>query len=74
MCECGLYGIIGLFMIFVGFFFGGIVVGFFSDKFGRKIIMYLFGFILLVMSLLVVFFEVFWFFVFFRCLIGFGIG
>lgn len=61
-------------MIFVGFFFGGIVVGPFSDKFGRKITMYLSGLILSVMSLLAAFPEAFWLFALLRCLIGFGIG
>ncbi|PFX15269.1 organic cation transporter protein-like isoform X1 [Stylophora pistillata] len=74
VCERGLYGTIGSSMIFVGFFFGGIVVGPFSDKFGRKITMYLSGLILSVMSLLAAFPEAFWIFALLRCLIGFGIG
>ncbi|RMX49474.1 hypothetical protein pdam_00017632 [Pocillopora damicornis] len=74
VCERGLYGTIGSSMIFVGFFFGGIVVGPFSDKFGRKITMYLSGLILSVMSLLAAFPEAFWLFALLRCLIGFGIG
>ena len=61
-------------MIFVGFFVGGIVVGPFSDKFGRKITMYISGFLLSVVSLLAAFPEAFWLFALFRCLIGFGIG
>ena len=61
-------------MIFVGFFVGGIVVGPFSDKFGRKITMYISGFLLSVVSLLAAFPEAFWLFALFRYLIGFGIG
>ena len=74
MCERGLYGTIGSSMIFVGFFLGGILVGPFSDKFGRKITMYISGIIVSVTSLLAAFPEAFWLFALARCVIGFGIG
>ena len=61
-------------MIFVGFFLGGVAVGPFSDKFGRKITMYISGFIVAIFSLLAAFPEAFWLFALFRCLVGFGIG
>ena len=74
MCDRALYGTIGSSMIFVGFFLGGIAVGPFSDKFGRKITMYISGVIVSVFSLLAAFPKAFWLFALFRCLIGFGIG
>ena len=74
VCERGLYGTIGSSMIFVGFFLGGVAVGPFSDKFGRKITMYISGTIVSIFSLVAAFPHAFWLFAFFRCLIGFGIG
>ncbi|CAH3161433.1 unnamed protein product [Porites lobata] len=74
VCERGLYGTIGSSMIFVGFFLGGVAVGPFSDKFGRKITMYISGAIVSIFSLVAAFPHAFWLFAFFRCLIGFGIG
>ncbi|KAL9979760.1 hypothetical protein ACROYT_G017470 [Oculina patagonica] len=74
VCERELYGTIGSSMIFVGFFLGGIAVGPFSDKFGRKITMYVSGIIVSVVSLLAAFPETFWLFALCRCVIGFGIG
>lgn len=74
MCERGLYGAVGSSMIFVGFFLGGIVVGPFSDKFGRKITMYISGLMVSVVSLLAAFPHAFWLFALARCVIGFGIG
>ena len=69
-----MYGTIGSSMIFVGFFVGGIAVGPFSDKFGRKITMYLSGILVSVVSLLAAFPKAFWLFALCRCVIGFGIG
>ena len=74
VCERELYGTIGSSMIFVGFFFGGVAVGPFSDKFGRKITMYISGIIVSVVSLLAAFPQAFWLFALCRCVIGFGIG
>ncbi|XP_020605192.1 organic cation transporter protein-like [Orbicella faveolata] len=74
VCERGLYGAVGSSMIFVGFFLGGIVVGPFSDKFGRKITMYISGLMVSVVSLLAAFPHAFWLFALARCVIGFGIG
>ena len=61
-------------MIFVGFFVGGIAVGPFSDKFGRKKTMYISGLIVSFFSLIAAFPHAFWLFALLRCLIGFGIG
>lgn len=69
-----MYGTIGSSMIFVGFFVGGIAVGPFSDKFGRKPTMFISGLIVSVVSLLAAFPEAFWLFALARAVIGFGIG
>lgn len=74
VCDHALYGTIGSSMIFVGFFIGGIAVGPFSDKFGRKKTIYISGLIVSVFSLIAAFSHAFWLFALLRCLIGFGIG
>ena len=61
-------------MIFLGFLLGGIAVGPFADKLGRKLTIYVFGFIVGLFSLLTAFPKVYWLFSLFRFLIGFGVG
>ena len=61
-------------MIFLGFLLGGIAVGPFADKLGRKLTIYVFGFIIGLFSLLTAFPKVYWLFALFRFLIGFGVG
>lgn len=61
-------------MIFVGFLLGGIVVGPFADKLGRRLTVYVFGFIIGLFSLLTAFPNVYRLFALFRFLIGFGVG
>lgn len=61
-------------MIFLGFLLGGITVGPFADKLGRRPTIYVYGFIIGVFSLLAAFPHVYWLFAVFRFLVGFGVG
>ena len=61
-------------MIFVGFLLGGISVGPFADKLGRRLTIYVYGAIIGVFGLLTAFPQVYWLFVVFRFLVGFGVG
>lgn len=61
-------------MIFLGYLLGGIAVGPFADKLGRRHTTYVFGFIIALFSLLTSFPQVYWLFALFRFIIGFGVG
>ena len=61
-------------MIFLGFLLGGISVGPFADKLGRRLTIYVYGAIIGVFGLLTAFPQVYWLFVVFRFLVGFGVG
>ena len=61
-------------MIFLGFLLGGVSVGPFADKLGRRHTIYVYGFIIGVFSLLTGFPHAYWLFAVFRFLIGFGVG
>ena len=61
-------------MLFLGFFGGGVAVGPFADKLGRRHTIYVFGFIIALFSLLTAFAHAYWLFAVFRFLIGVGIG
>lgn len=74
VCDTAIYASIASSMIFLGFLLGGIAVGPFADKLGRKLTIYVFGFIVGLFSLLTAFPEVYWLFALFRFLIGFGVG
>ena len=61
-------------MVFVGYFLGGISVGPFADKLGRRLTIYVYGFIVGIFSLLTAFPQAYWLFAVFRFLVGFGVG
>ena len=50
------------------------MVGTLADKFGRKIMVYIFGFFVALFSLLSGFANVYWLFALFRFIVGFSIG
>ncbi|KAJ7383539.1 hypothetical protein OS493_027202 [Desmophyllum pertusum] len=74
VCDKAIYATIASSMIFLGFLLGGIVVGPFADKLGRRLTIYVFGFIIGVFSLLTAFPHAYWLFAVFRFIIGFGVG
>ena len=53
---------------------GALIAGVLADKFGRKIIVFSFGFFIGVFSLLSAFPNVYWLFALFRFLVGLAIG
>jgi len=61
-------------MIFLGFLIGGVSVGPFADKLGRRHTIYVYGFIIGVFGLLTAFPRAYWLFVVFRGLVGIGVG
>lgn len=74
VCDKAIYVSIASSMIFLGFLLGGISVGPFADKLGRRHTIYVYGFIIGVFSLLTAFPHAYWLFAVFRFLIGFGVG
>ena len=74
VCDKAIYVSIATSMIFLGFLLGGITVGPFADKLGRRITIYSYGCIIALFSLLSAFPHAYWLFVVFRFLVGFGVG
>ena len=74
VCDKAIYSSLASSMIFLGFLLGGIVVGPFADKLGRRLTIYLFGGILGIFSLLTAFPHSYWLFAVFRFIIGLGVG
>ncbi|XP_027039560.1 solute carrier family 22 member 8-like [Pocillopora damicornis] len=74
VCDKAIYVSIATSMIFLGFLLGGITVGPFADKLGRRITIYSYGCIIALCSLLSAFPHAYWLFVVFRFLVGFGVG
>ena len=74
MCSQSIYATLALAAVFVGFFFGAIIIGPFTDKFGRKPTIFISGFVIAVFSLVSAFPKVFWLFVVFKIIVGLGVG
>lgn len=74
VCDKAIYVSIASSMIFLGFLLGGITVGPFADKLGRRVTIYVYGFIIGMFSLLTAFPHAYWLFAVFRFLVGFGVG
>jgi len=74
VCDKAIYGTVSSSLIFVGWILGAIVVGTLADKFGRKIMVFFFGFLCALFSLLSAFPNVYWLFALFRLLVGIAIG
>ncbi|KAL9979756.1 hypothetical protein ACROYT_G017465 [Oculina patagonica] len=74
VCDKAIYGTVSSSLIFVGWLLGAMVVGTLADKFGRKIMVYIFGFFVALFSLLSAFPNAYWLFALFRFIVGFSIG
>ena len=74
VCDKAIYVSIASSMIFLGFLLGGVSVGPFADKLGRRHTIYVYGFLIGVFGLLTAFPHAYWLFAVFRFLIGFGVG
>ena len=74
VCDKAIYGTISSSLIFGGWIFGSIAVGALADKFGRKIMVFSFGFLIALFSLLSAFPHAYWLFAMFRLIVGISIG
>ena len=74
VCDKAIYGTVSSSLIFVGWIVGALFVGTLADKFGRKIMVFSFGFFCALFSLLSAFPNAFWLFALFRFIVGFSIG
>lgn len=74
VCSKSIYGTLALAATFLGFFFGAIIIGPFTDKFGRKPTIFITGFVIALFSLVSAFPKVFSLFVVFKIIVGLGVG
>ena len=74
MCDRGSLGFVATSIIFAGFFVGSLVVSPISDKYGRKIPLFVCGFLCSLFHFVSAFVQHFWLFALFRCIVGFMIG
>lgn len=74
VCDQGSFGFISTSVMFAGHFIGSIAVSPISDKFGRKIPLFIGGFFCCLFNFVSAFSPAFWVFALFRAFIGFAIG
>lgn len=74
VCSKSIYGTLALAAVFVGFFVGAIIIGPFTDKFGRKPTIFISGFVIALFSLVSAFPKVFWLFAVLKIIVGLGVG
>ena len=74
VCDKSIYGTLALAAVFLGFFFGAIIIGPFTDKFGRKPTIFISGFVIATFSLVSAFPKAFWPFVVLKIIVGLGVG
>lgn len=74
VCDRGSLPFVSTSVIFAGHFIGSIAVSTISDKFGRKIPLYVCGFFCCLFNFVSAFSPAFWVFAVFRSLVGFFIG
>ncbi|XP_068703012.1 organic cation/carnitine transporter 2-like isoform X2 [Montipora capricornis] len=74
VCDRGSLGFVSTSVIFAGHFVGSIAVSTISDKFGRKIPLYVCAFFCCLFNFVSAFSPTFWVFALFRALVGFFIG
>ncbi|KAJ7355088.1 hypothetical protein OS493_027877 [Desmophyllum pertusum] len=74
VCDKAIYGTVSSSLIFFGGIVSAPLIGSLADKYGRKIMMFIFGFVVALFSLLSAFPNVYWLFALFRFIIGFGIA
>lgn len=73
-CKRGALGFVSTSVIFAGFIAGSISVSPISDKFGRKLPLFVCGFFCAVFNFVSAFSPAFWVFALFRAIVGFMIG
>ena len=74
VCSKSIYATLALAAVFVGFFFGAIIIGPFTDRFGRKPTIFISGLVIALFSLVSAFSKVFWLFVVSKIIVGLGVG
>ena len=74
VCDRGSLGFVSTSVIFAGFVVGSISVSTISDKFGRKLPMFVCGFFCCLFNFVSAFSPAFWVFALFRAIVGFMIG
>ncbi|XP_078366996.1 solute carrier family 22 member 15-like isoform X2 [Oculina patagonica] len=74
VCDRGSLGFVSTSVIFAGFIAGSVSVSSISDKFGRKLPMFVCGFFCCLFNFVSAFAPAFWVFALFRAIVGFMIG
>ena len=74
VCERGSLGFVSTSVIFAGFVVGSVSVSTISDKFGRKLPLFVCGFFCCLFNFVSAFAPAFWVFALFRAIVGFMIG
>lgn len=74
VCDKAIYGTISSSLIFGGWLIGSGVVGALADRFGRKIMVFFFGFLIALFSLLSASPHTYWLFAVFRLIVGISLG
>ncbi|KAJ7383545.1 hypothetical protein OS493_027208 [Desmophyllum pertusum] len=74
VCDRGSLGFVSTSVIFAGFIAGSISVSSISDKFGRKLPLFVCGFFCCLFNFVSAFAPAFWVFALFRAIVGFMIG
>ena len=74
VCDKALYGTVSSSLVFLGSLMGSAAFSIFSDKFGRRIVIYVSGFLVALFGLLSAFPNVYWLYAIFRFIVGFGLG
>ncbi|KAJ7383547.1 hypothetical protein OS493_027210 [Desmophyllum pertusum] len=73
VCDRGSLGFVSTSVIFAGFIFGSLSVSTISDKFGRKLPVFVCGFFCCLFNFVSAFVPAFWVFALFRAIVGFMI-
>ncbi|XP_020605193.1 solute carrier family 22 member 15-like [Orbicella faveolata] len=74
VCDRGSLGFVSTSVIFAGFVVGSVSVSTISDKFGRKLPLFVCGFFCCLFNFVSAFSPAFWVFALFRAIVGFMIG
>ena len=74
VCDRGSLGFVSTSVIFAGFVVGSVSVSTISDKFGRKLPLFVCGFFCSIFNFVSAFAPAFWVFALFRAIVGFMIG
>ena len=74
VCNVSALSVLTRAIMFLGYMIGVLFGGVLSDKFGRKPIIYWLTVLTNVFALAAAFVKIYWLYVFFRVLIGIGVG